>query len=1009
MSLVDDWDLDAAELHTGGAGDPYASPFDYGPADAGLDTLGDGMGTGQLSRERPIFSVEIVERNIARGRGAVSAVAAASDCVVVGTTRGYLLRYDFSQGTAPVSELELSKAGAASVSAVFLDPAAQHVLACVSTDVVLENHYVHAKWKKSRLMSKLKGVAVTAVGWNDGRVDEHTTGPMLVGTAHGVLAELLVEEKDKREKHFKHLYTLGGGQEPVNAVEVRTSGGRTVVMAVTPTRLYLFAGDPSLETLFATYNNRKMPISALIELPGDETHSSQLFVDHEHDSFAWLAQPGIYHGRISHPKSAAKWNEADFMGHHELLPFPEDSRHPEAPFSMASTEHHFLLLYKSKLLAINKVSKHVIQSVPLVGGAARGLSGTPMGLAVDTASASIFMFTGEALHEVSIREESRDMWKIYLLQGDYEQAAAHCDSSEQKNIVWTEQAEAAFEAGEHMAAARLFARLGTAQPTFEQVALRFVEISNPAALHEFLTRKLEALTADDRAQATMVATWLTELQLDQINQALLNEEGEGGTECQGLIEQLRTFLTDYKDVLDETTTSGLLASYGRLDELLHFAAMHDDNETVIEHLMQRGEVSRALGVLRRPNVSLELVYKFAPVLIVASPTATVDAWIHNAHKLNTRRLMPALLRCDEPAATAMCRNEGLRYIEYCIHHLHSDDTALHNLAVSLYAAKADETDLLAYLKQAKGPLGAPCYDAKFALRLSRGRNRERACVQLLSDMGMYQDATALAIKVDVELAKQVAELPEDDAPLRRKLWLSIARHLVESQPGVGDQRQRIRQAVNFLKETNGLLKIEDILPFFPDFVMIDEFKDAICSSLEEYNRQIEDLKTEMDVATEIADVLRKDLAACEQTVAVVDLETACERCGRSLAAGAPASAGPAGPPSAPGVPGPTGCLPPFYVFPCKSAFHSACLLQEVKELQGAAKGDRISRLAAQLMAAEPGAATAPAADGESAAALRRQLDELVATECPRCGEGVVRLIDKPLIEAGDAEVEGWSI
>lgn len=45
-----------------------------------------------------------------------------------------------------------------------------------------------------------------------------------------------------------------------------------------------------------------------------------------------------------------------------------------------------------------------------------------------------------------------------------------------------------------------------------------------------------------------------------------------------------------------------------------------------------------------------------------------------------------------------------------------------------------------------------------------------------------------------------------------------------------------------MKEAGGLLKIEDILPFFPDFVHIDEFKDAICSSLEEYNRQIEDLK-----------------------------------------------------------------------------------------------------------------------------------------------------------------------
>jgi hypothetical protein len=119
---------------------------------------------------------------------------------------------------------------------------------------------------------------------------------------------------------------------------------------------------------------------------------------------------------------------------------------------------------------------------------------------------------------------------------------------------------------------------------------------------------------------------------------------------QGLIDQLRSFLTQYRDVLDETTTSALLASYGRLDELLHFAAMHDDNETVIEHLMQRGEVARALGVLRRPNVSLELVYKFAPVLIVAAPTDTVDAWIHTGSNLDTRRLMPALLRCDEPVS-----------------------------------------------------------------------------------------------------------------------------------------------------------------------------------------------------------------------------------------------------------------------------------------------------------------------------------------------------------------------
>jgi hypothetical protein len=48
------------------------------------------------------------------------------------------------------------------------------------------------------------------------------------------------------------------------------------------------------------------------------------------------------------------------------------------------------------------------------------------------------------------------------------------------------------------------------------------------------------------------------------------------------------------------------------------------------------------------------------------------------------------------------------------------------------------------------------------------------------------------------------------------------------------------------------LKIEDILPFFPDFVTIDNFKGAITDSLTRYNRQIEELKAEMDEATEIA-------------------------------------------------------------------------------------------------------------------------------------------------------------
>ena len=70
------------------------------------------------------------------------------------------------------------------------------------------------------------------------------------------------------------------------------------------------------------------------------------------------------------------------------------------------------------------------------------------------------------------------------------------------------------------------------------------------------------------------------------------------------------------------------------------------------------------------------------------------------------------------------------------------------------------------------------------------------------------------------------------------------------------QEVAIQQVNQFLRESGGVIKIEDVLPLFPDFVKIDNFKDAICQSLEDYNKQIDQLKTEMEDATRIADALR---------------------------------------------------------------------------------------------------------------------------------------------------------
>ena len=79
------------------------------------------------------------------------------------------------------------------------------------------------------------------------------------------------------------------------------------------------------------------------------------------------------------------------------------------------------------------------------------------------------------------------------------------------------------------------------------------------------------------------------------------------------------------------------------------------------------------------------------------------------------------------------------------------------------------------------------------------------------------------------------------------------------------QGQNSERVDKLLRDSGGLVKIEDILPLFPDFAQVDSFKDAICKSLSEYNEQIETLKTEMADATQIADALRCDsLEPCQR-------------------------------------------------------------------------------------------------------------------------------------------------
>ena len=983
---------------------------------------------------------------------------------------------------------------------MFVDPMGLHTLITVQIGSTIETHYLDHSWKKSKPLAKLKNVIITSVGWPP-LLRATSLRDVLLGTDKSALLALTIEDAgvvgrrpssttttsnasaQPIKETVNPLGTLPGsnttnGTPPqlapiagIAQIAIPTSTTTTttttsderLILVLCGTNLHLFRGSMPIVSLFAAYDPSTLPSkdAKIFDLPIEQgaAQLQMLYPARHPDSsamsgtapfrlpcpteFAILSTSGIYYGRLD--LDATIKDELDHLKAHKLLPssvlLGTLSTAPPAPtdrpLSLALTQQHLALLYPSRLQFINRVSKRVVQEIPLERFAAplRGAAALPLGLGCDVVAGRVDVLAGDEALEIDSSNEDRDMWKVYLDRGEFAQALYFCRTAVQRNAVYLAEAEALLAENRPVEAAERYGKVTASVPPFEDLALKLMETGNPAALTAFLFARLSTLGPDDLAQATMVATWLLELLLDAANRAALGKrEGQEGEAAAAEADaRVQQFLTDKVDNLDPGTVVSLLEGYGRTNDLLAFARVRGDFEMVLEILMQQGQAERALEVLRKPSVSPELAYRYAPALVAIAPAQTVQSWIEASPPLDPRRLLPALLHLTEKSAPPAARAEAMRYVGYCIDRIGCVDSAMHSFAVALLVAtpsstallptrdhhhrhhlttttakegEGEEEDaLLEYLATARDALGRPLYDPVHALRLAREWNRPRAMVALLSEVGLWEDAVQMALDVGGrDAAIAVARRPSGDTALTRRLWLTIAKHVVGSSELKSDEdrRAQVREVSDLLDQSGGALHIEDVLPLFPDFVEIGAFRDAICFSLEQYNAEMEDLRSEMNMATRTAAALRESLERVEGRAAAIDLEEPCASCGRPLHQQPPASAGPSG-----------GALPRLFLFPSGNAFHGSCLCAEAGALAPPPQRKRIARLAARLAGVSEHGATVPA-DGTdpaiSTSDLKRQLEDEVAVEDPFCGEIVVRHLTQPIILPEEAtEAASWAV
>lgn len=119
-------------------------------------------------------------------------------------------------------------------------------------------------------------------------------------------------------------------------------------------------------------------------------------------------------------------------------------------------------------------------------------------------------------------------------------------------------------------------------------------------------------------------------------------------------------------------------------------------------------------------------------------------------------------------------------------------------------------------------------------------------------------AVDLALKYnETELAAEVTETPSINDALRKNLCSKIAKKIIQ-------QNKDIKPALAFLQTRAQLLRIEDLLPLFEDFVFLDDCKEDVCATLENYARQADDLKKEVDQSAKTVQHIRDETKALGQ-------------------------------------------------------------------------------------------------------------------------------------------------
>ncbi|EGW31308.1 uncharacterized protein SPAPADRAFT_140331 [Spathaspora passalidarum NRRL Y-27907] len=656
--------------------------------------------------------------------------------------------------------------------------------------------------------------------------------------------------------------------------------------------------------------------------------------------------------------------------------------------NLVLASHHLIGLTNTDILIFNKLKLNSMRQLQLKDY----ITGKVLGITADYTSSTYWIYTSNSIYELIIENESISIWYDYYKLGKFNEALALLEQQEnsffQKDLVLIKQGydyltKGGFGIDEYtpellqlqLTGIKILAK--STEP-FEKICLMLLESSNQRLLVEYLLIKFNmAKSEHNKIRMIVLSSWIIELQLRLKD------------------SQLEQFIQSNYKYFDKETVYEIMIDLNCKDKLVAYAELIQDYQYILKYYINNQDWSNSIKTLVKiyTGDEYELVYQYSTILLLNYPKVTIETWLRFT-KLDYERFLPSILSyCKQNHSTTS--NYAIQFLQKVIYDLQGyKNKQLNNHYLSLLLQYPDTTkSVIKFINYTNN------YDTQFILRLCINHKQIHPAIVILIELNLYEQALDLALDHDLidlgefvltkyedYIKKSEQEQQEESTSIKlessnynthKKLVLKFSKHLIDwvyegKKVGIADideSDDKLNKVLTYILDLTNVVSLKDLLPLFPENVMINNFKSEIIKSMNEYNSKINQLILEMNESLQISTKLKQQLRQSDngKVYSIIEPGESCKLCDQVLIS-----------------------RKFIYFSNCHHGIHKDCLIRYYFKQKNNYKFKKIYH-------------------NYQKNDVKQELDELLTQSCVVCNEVNISSIDIGLVDDKDEELAKWEL